>query len=190
MDRVKAEGLSTFYKANKQFRLFVTKMTALAFVPINDVAGLWGQLKLDIDQTCPRKKSLIDYFDNVYIGSNREALFPIGMWNQRRATLSCTSRTTNCCESYHNRLNGHMKCFHPNIEIFIRKFNEVIQNEKFGRVHETGNFGFVDEGEQELAFLVEMYDEYEDKMVFVTDVAKMVQIRSKERKKQSRQIVR
>lgn len=47
MDRVKAGRV-------KQL-LAKTKMSALAFVPIDDVAGL----KLDIDPTCPKHWSII-----------------------------------------------------------------------------------------------------------------------------------
>lgn len=183
MKRVRKEGLINSYKYNDQFRLFVTKMSSISLAPINDVPMLWEQLKLDIGQNCEKKRALVEYFESTYIGSNgREARFPIPIWNTRAATISCTSRTTNCCESFHNRLKIQIDRFHPSIETFLRQFPKVIAEARFVRIENESLRPIRRPDESRLSVVVAQYDDEISKTEFLDKVAKMMADRRKKKK--------
>lgn len=186
MKRVGKEGLTSAYSHDKKFLLFVTKMSCLAYVPQNDVSGLWDQLKLETDHNCPKQQSLVKYFQKNYVGSREKlATFPVSLWNKRGATIGGVARTTNCCESFHNRMRRFFDGSHPSIETFIVGLNDTINTERLGRIKEkkVGSVPRLSIEDELLSASVQGYDDHGDKMEFLNQIARLVLDRKKGKKR-------
>ena len=100
------------------FALFIKHISALAFLPVGEVAEAADLLLRQND--CPTEAiPIIRYFIQTYIGSNgvdaQPPLFPISFWNVYERTLSNCFRTNNCVEGWHRRFKAVMQCAKPGV---------------------------------------------------------------------------
>ena len=105
-------GLTFRYKADKDFRQHVQTHMALAFIPVDDIANILGELH----QNYETDLSVVN-FHNYFIHTWVECLFPPSLWNQYGNQSH--KRTNNAVESWHARLNRQVRVAHPNIYVFI-----------------------------------------------------------------------
>ena len=91
-------GLKQPYEAEDgDFAHSIRQLSALAFVPEDDVAGAYLLLRQFDQRTVPR----FAYFEDTWVGvpgSNRQPLFPISLWNVYLQTLSAEHRTNYALE--------------------------------------------------------------------------------------------
>lgn len=64
---------------------------------------------------CDKLTKFCDYLVDTYIGD--DATFPPTVWAEASASLENTS---NCCESFHARLNDSFYDIHPTIFVFLK----------------------------------------------------------------------
>ena len=113
-------GLKREYESNPQMNMAVKSLTALSFVPENEVLVRFE----DVLETFPdidRVDELVAYFEMTYIhgrarGEGRgraPARFPINIWNHFEDPGNDVPRTTNAVEGYHNGLNSLFLSQHP-----------------------------------------------------------------------------
>ena len=62
----------------------------------------------------PRVFAYADYLLEYYIAE--DSFFPLQIWAEANST---PTRTTNCCESFHSRLNASFYIEHPSLHSFI-----------------------------------------------------------------------
>lgn len=112
--KVVEKGCKTNYEAKDGFfALFIKHISALAFLPVGEVAEAADLLLRQND--CPTEAiPIIRYFIQTYIGSNgvdaQPPLFPISFWNVYERTLSNCFRTNNYVEGWHRRFKAVMQC--------------------------------------------------------------------------------
>ena len=94
--KVQRIGLVEEYKENPDFRDFIQRSAALAFVPVNFVRVAWMGVKAQMPDD-PRLMEYADYFDTTWM----DGQFKLPMWNHHANT---GPRTNNHIEGWHNRL--------------------------------------------------------------------------------------
>ena len=115
--------MAPLYTENEDFSLAIRKLTALAFVPVDDVQ----QIFLELDTNKPVEAAPIySYFREFYIdghrggrGRPRYVMFLPRTWNCRERTLDGDPRTNNNIEVWHRHLNVIMGRRHPNLFDFL-----------------------------------------------------------------------
>ena len=109
-------GLKSDFESDIELKLKLKSLTALAFVPINDVRQMFDNLAATFPDD-ERYNEVLTYFFSTYIEGaiGREPLFPIKLWNHYDAAIESSPKTTNCCEGFHNGLNALFHCSHPSI---------------------------------------------------------------------------
>nr|CAD7427422.1 unnamed protein product [Timema monikensis] len=115
--------LIQLYNNNTEFCLKARMISALAFVPEND---LDQALDLLAEELPDNLQPLIDWFEDNYIGrrnrrgvGRRVALFPPNMWFLYTRVLNGTDRTNNHTEAAHLRLGTELGMQHPTKWKFI-----------------------------------------------------------------------
>ncbi|XP_022161380.1 uncharacterized protein LOC111027331 [Myzus persicae] len=126
-------GMVDKYKADSEFSLQVRYLSALAFVPENDVIDAFETLCESTYYTNNEDvlEPLISYFEDTWIGRpnrrrRRNPRFPISLWNCFRSTISGLPRTNNYVEGWHRGFNNLLSSCHPT----IWKFIEAIQKQQ------------------------------------------------------------
>ncbi|XP_076064968.1 uncharacterized protein LOC143039010 [Oratosquilla oratoria] len=125
-------GFKQQYHQDDDFSLKVRCLSALAFLPIDDVID--GFEELTDDDDFPQE--LVSYFETYYIGGMRcrgqrrrrvEPVFPIHLWNVHERAENGMPRT-NYVEGFHNALRTSVTNVHPNIWSLISalKHEEVL----------------------------------------------------------------
>jgi len=113
--KVASLGLKSRYSEDIDTRLLIRSLSALAFVPEEDVQELFAVLAL----TFPDEevfKELLRYFERNYVGHLMDApRFSIRSWNHFDSVEAGNPRTSNCCEAYHSSLNSVFHASHPSI---------------------------------------------------------------------------
>ena len=107
--RVQTLGLSTLYIHDQESRLYIRKLLAIAFVPIDLIPQTFQNLKYMCQ---PELQSLFTYFENFWIDTVNHNL-----WNM----YGIQRRTNNNLEGWHLRLNRAIGKTHANIYEFILK---------------------------------------------------------------------
>ena len=114
------KGLKHRYNNDDDFSLKVRCLSALAFLPIDDVSEAFEELTDDDDFP----QELVSYFESYYIGGVRgrgqrrrrvEPVFPFQLWNVHARTKNGMPRTNNHIEGFHNVLKASVTNVHPNI---------------------------------------------------------------------------
>lgn len=122
-------GLMNLYNTNPDFALHAKMITALCFVPVDDldthVDSLAGNLP---EELIP----VLNWFEDNYIGrpnrrgaGRRSPLFPTEMWNMHQRTLDGDDRTNNYAEAGNRRLKSELGMLHPTIWKFIDVLRQV-----------------------------------------------------------------
>ncbi len=79
-------------------------MSALPFVPEDDVLYAWQQLRPQLPYDLHAFAAYIDY---TWVGSrSSSSLFPIPTWNQHDASLMKLPRSSNMAEGLHQGFNS------------------------------------------------------------------------------------
>ena len=133
-------GLRNKYMSSEEFALDCKKITALAFVPANDICATFDELRATI---CNDAKPVAKYFERTYIGRQRTVMrgprlaivrktpkFAPRMWSVYDRAVSDQPRTTNSLEGWHRRMGHIMGKTHPNIfEFLLRLCDEQCHTE-------------------------------------------------------------
>ena len=116
--QVQSNVLLTEYNDN-EFSLFIWCLSALAFVPLDDVVNSFDAL-IDAgynDQAQP----VVNYFEDNFIGRpdrrgiRKQPIFSIASWNVYDRVLESLPRTNNSVEGWHNGFQRSLMCSHPTI---------------------------------------------------------------------------
>ena len=110
--KIQANGLQDRYQQEPAFIEDVGKISALAFVPENDV-----QRYFNIDQDLD---VIMDYIEENYLGVFRRGRFrrprfPYAWWGVHDRVQNNLPRTNNVVEGWHNSFNQHVDCYHANV---------------------------------------------------------------------------
>ena len=91
-------------------------LAALSFVPADEVKVVFGTMV----QSFTDKESynaVLSYFHCTYIegAAGRMSMFPVKIWNHIDSAIEESTKTTNCCEGFHNALNSVFHCSHRSV---------------------------------------------------------------------------
>ena len=124
--RIQWEGLQVQYNNNvNNLQKNLRMLSALAFVPQQDVAASFATLKNHCGQT---ELPILNYFESTYVGVPRRGgrqrgmappMFPVALWNCYDRVQANIPRTTNNVEGWHNGFAGRFEETYPNIWKFI-----------------------------------------------------------------------
>lgn len=127
--KVNEVGLKVAYESNNEVRGFVRCLTALAFVPPNDVEEAFELLAENSPQDIEHLDELTTFFEHTYIRGRRHrgrgeiygaATFAIPLWNQHAGGVDGIARTTNSVEGWHHGLQSLFLCHHPTLWSFMK----------------------------------------------------------------------
>lgn len=132
-------GLTNRYNNEPNFSLYAKMVTALAFVPIEDI----DNALLSLSENLPDDvQPILDWFEDSYVGrmnrrgnERRQPLFPHEMWNVFNRTLNQQDRTNNHAEAAHRRLQTELSMDHPTIWKLIDGLRKVQANRDFYYEH-------------------------------------------------------
>ena len=131
--RIQQSGLQERYINDPEFALHLRMISALAFLPPNDVQNSFDQLAALIrNQYGNDADGVLDYFEDHYVGRFRVntqrgiPTFPIDFWNMFHRTDDELPRTNNAVEGWHRGFQAHVSACHP----VFWKFLEVLQKEE------------------------------------------------------------
>ena len=109
--------MSVGYINCDEYKRILRKYMALAFVPIEHINACFELIStelLALDHNENHERFII-YFENTWIGRPvQRPLYQHDMWNARNVTEVHLPRTTNSLETWHNNIQGSLKCQHPN----------------------------------------------------------------------------
>lgn len=137
--KVNEVGLKIDYENNDEVRGFVRCLSALAFVPPEDVTEAFDLLVDTMPPGIDHLDELISYFEHTYIRGRRlrgranafgPALFPIEVWSQHAAGVDGIARTTNSVEGWHHGLQSLFQCHHPTLWNFLSGIKQDLQQQK------------------------------------------------------------
>lgn len=125
--KVQELGLKRAYETEVTLCEFIRCLSALAFVPEEDVPNAFDEL---VDDMPPyeRIEELVTYFEHTYIRGRRQrrrgelfgpSLYSISTWNKRTDAASGLARTNNICEGWHHGLQSLFSCQHPTMWTFM-----------------------------------------------------------------------
>ena len=136
--RVQSSGLRNEYQQNGEFQLAVRKLTALAFLPPEEIPEAFQSCK----DTAPRtSEAIYTYFEETYVlgrpiararGKGRPPRhprrhpprFPPSFWSVHQLQLDSHPRTNNFVESFHRRFEVVVGRHHLGVYPFIRELQK------------------------------------------------------------------
>ena len=128
-------GLQTAYNdlADREVKMAIHKMLALAYVPVDDVDEVFEMLNAEVpDEVLP----VFEYFNENYIegrvvrargrGGRRTIppRYPINIWNQHEAALAGYHKTNNVSEGWHNRFRLVIGKVHPDLYSALKELQK------------------------------------------------------------------
>ena len=127
--KIQACGLQNWY--NEPRNAFLIKnLTALAFVPKEDVIDVFNKLMASLDEeTDEVLGEFLVYFETTWLGAvqrerRRRPCFDISLWNVREKTLLGIPRTNNSVEGWHRAFQQRMSVVHPNLSHLMTKLKK------------------------------------------------------------------
>jgi hypothetical protein len=136
--KVNELGMKNDYETDDVLRGSVRCLSALAHVPVDDVAESFDLLAEDMPEH-DRMNELLSYFEHTYIRGRRlrgrghnygPAMFPIPMWNQYESAGDGIARTTNIVEGWHHGIQSLFMCTHPSLWLMIEGLEKDSQKQK------------------------------------------------------------
>lgn len=137
--KVNEIGLKAEYETNNEVRCYVRCLSALAFIPPDDVKEafeiLMDTMPMDIDHL----EELTSFFELTYVKGRRlrgrneaygAAQFPIAIWNQHAGGSEGIARTTNSVEGWHHGIQSLFLCSHPTLWTFLSGLKRDMQMQK------------------------------------------------------------
>ena len=117
--RVSQIGLSGKYSSDRDCRIRVRCLSAMAFAPESDAPALFQQL---VDLFEPEEAELVAYFFTTYIGNDFiTPMFPISLWTVFPRIAAGILRTNNCVEGFHNGFSNYIiNGRHPSMWDYIK----------------------------------------------------------------------
>lgn len=129
--KVQAEGLQEIYNdpADREFKLHIHMMTALAFVPVEHVQEVFRLFKCKVPENV---LPIVDYFEETYVlgrpgRGRRRAVpprYPVPLWNQFQSATTGQHKTNNVSEGWHNRFRIVVGKHHPDIYSALKEFQK------------------------------------------------------------------
>lgn len=120
------------YNNDSDFKISLRMISALSFVPHDDVSYAYEQL-INSNYFLTHHQILNEfklYFEHTWIGShlpgsqNRNPLFPIMLWNSYSTIRSSLPLTNNSLEGWHHGFHRLVNSNHPSLWTFINKLKE------------------------------------------------------------------
>lgn len=136
--KVNELGMKTDYENDDELRGCVRCLSALAHVPVDDVAESFDLLTEQMPEH-DKMNELLSYFEHTYIRGRRlrgrgnnfgSATFPIPMWNQYDSAGDGIARTTNIVEGWHHGIQSLFMCSHPSMWLLIEGLEKDCQKHK------------------------------------------------------------
>lgn len=126
--KIQSEGLHERYMNDENVSLSLRMLTALAFVPVNEVAKAFEALQEDMSEEL---QTIYDYFEDSYIGPIRrrrrgKPTFDLEVWNVYSRVTQDLPRTNNAVEGWNRKMQSAVSCKHPN----LWKFFNVLKKEQ------------------------------------------------------------
>ena len=127
-----------------EFNILVKSLTTLAFVPPDEVSGLFEELV----EVFPEEEAcddLLSYYKRTYVQGDmirrrqRPPMFPIDMWNHYQDALDEAPKTTNCTEGWHNALKALFLSAHPSMWTMFRGLRKDIAIQKLVIIHDNAD---------------------------------------------------
>lgn len=125
------QDLQQDYKNDSEFALKIKMLTALAFIPPEDVIKSFELLTIDaFYSSSPNMISFIDYFEDTWIGQpvrrgrRREPKFGIRIWNCFYRVTDDIAKTNNSVEGWHRGFHSMLGSDHPTIWKLINGFKK------------------------------------------------------------------
>lgn len=130
--RVQASGLQAAYNdfTDRNLKLHVHMLLALAYVPVHDVAQVFRFLKREAPG---QLEPVFSYFEKTYIcvkmkrGGMTMSMaprYPPAIWNQFEAASNDEHKTNNVSEGWHNRFHLLMGKNHPDLYSALKEFQK------------------------------------------------------------------
>jgi hypothetical protein len=133
LKHIKTLGMQVRYNTDQEFALHLRMISAIAFLPPNNVIdgfevlcdAIRNHYGGDVDD-------LLEYFEDTYIGRfrrnvpRRPPMFNIDLWNMFHRSDDELPRTNNSVEGWHRAFQCHLTCCHPN----FWKFISILQREE------------------------------------------------------------
>lgn len=114
--KIQSVGLTSDYKSKTEIGNWLKNTFGLAYLKPSEVEDCFI---FDLMSYKPQNENLDKYCDYLlenYVGEN--AVFPPSIWAEE---VPSTTRTTNCCESFHAKFNNSFYSTHPSIYIYFWK---------------------------------------------------------------------
>ena len=147
--KVSDVGLKRRFESDEEFSMMVRSLSALAFVPPNQVGNVFNQLSEafpgEDDQDFDQITELLLYFETTYIrnrgrlGQVRPARYPAVVWNHTHQALDCLPKTTNCVEGFHNALMSMFLCKHPTVWVLFKGLRRDVAVARYILQHVQNN---------------------------------------------------
>ena len=110
--------------SNKCIRFSVKKLSALAFIPVEDLIMVYEALADTFEEN---ELELISYFEATWnsrvVGRKQQrtpARFPAAMWNFVGRHFTGSTRTRNALEAFHQSFTSLVACQHPSIWVLLK----------------------------------------------------------------------
>ena len=139
-------GLRARYREDEEFNTQIKMLTALAFIPPDDVPATFEMLS-ETFQEEEASDQLLDYFKSTYVEGptvrrrQRPPKFPVNLWNHYQDALNKASKTTNCTEGWHNALRGLFQASHPGVWLLFKGIKKDIALQKMVMVKAATEHG-------------------------------------------------
>lgn len=136
--KVNELGMKTDYESDDAIRGAIRCLSALAHVPIDDVAESFDLLAESMPHH-EKMNEMLSYFEHTYIRGRRirgrgnnygSAIFPIYSWNQYESAGDGIARTTNIVEGWHHGIQSLFMCSHPTLWLLMEGLDKDCQKQK------------------------------------------------------------
>jgi hypothetical protein len=138
--KVQGLKLQTLYATDHEFSMNIRMLTALAFVPVDDVQAAFEEIALIMPDEA---EEYVDYFRRTWVGYQdyaprmtpegrlvvargewHTATFPPRIWNVYDRVINDEPRTPNHLEGWHRRFEVIVGKAHPNIFEFLERVQD------------------------------------------------------------------
>lgn len=111
------------YNEDRVFRMRVSRLGALAFLPPGDVAEAFAGMVLDFQ---PDETAFLKYFEKIWVGEllrsglRKNPTFPLELWSVHGRALGRSFLTNNNAEVFHGNYRTHLvPGKHPSMPTFV-----------------------------------------------------------------------
>uniref|UniRef100_H2XZ20 MULE transposase domain-containing protein n=1 Tax=Ciona intestinalis TaxID=7719 RepID=H2XZ20_CIOIN len=126
---IQSNGLKYEYENNAEFALKLRMLSALAFVPTDQIVTSFEAL-CDSNILPPSAQPVIDYVEDNWIGRpdrravRRDPRYAHALWNCYEDTGENLPKTNNSCEGWHRSFSSLVSSNHPTLWKFIDKLKD------------------------------------------------------------------